>query len=88
VSLVSFVGTLALGVAMLQTDAALITLRRAATAAARTRARVAATSFGVAMAGGGAGSLALPGVTVHAGPARVRATTTVRGRTLELAIER
>ena len=88
VTIIAFFGTLALGVAMVQTDTALMTIRRAAMANARARARVAATSLAASLDAGASGVANLPGAEAHTDGAVVRATVTSRGVPLEIVVPR
>ncbi len=88
VTLVSFVGTLALAVAIVQTDAALTALRRAAHAAARIRARTAGSSLAASLPAGASGIADLPGAHAQADAASIRVTVSVRGRPLEVVVPR
>jgi len=88
VTFVTFLGTLALVVAMVQTDAALTAMRRAARACAHVRARAAAASLAASLPPGGQASVTLPGASATAAPGHLEATALYRGRPLALTLPR
>ena len=87
-SFISFMGTLAIGLAILQADASMTALRRSTAAAARARARAAGASLAASLGPSDSGSLELPGVSAHAEPGVVRVQVTVRGQPLEVRLPR
>lgn len=88
VTVVAFMGTLAIGVAIVQTDASLMAMRNAARATARARARVAGASLAATLPPDAAGSVDLPGVRARAVAGSVQVEVSVRGKPLEVVIPR
>ena len=88
VAFISFMGTLAIGVAILQCDTALTAVRLAANATARARALTLASSYGASLSPDATGTLEVPGVIVTAERSLLRARVLFRGELLEFAIPR
>lgn len=88
VGIVAFMGTLAIGVAMLQTDSALTAFRRAAHAQAGLRARLVASSLAAALPDGRAATAELPGAKASATTTDVRVEVQMRGRPFVVVVPR
>lgn len=88
VSIVSFMGTLAIGVALLQTDTAITAFRRAAHAQANLRARLAASSLAAALPDGRAAKAELPGAKATATATDVTVEVHLRGRPFVVVMPR
>ena len=88
VTVVAFMGTLAIGVALVQTDTALTAYRFAAHAQAHLRAQLAGASLGAALAPGAAGAGELPGVKASAEARAVTVEVSLRGRPVVVVVPR
>lgn len=88
VAFISFMGTLAIGVAILQVDTALGAVRQAANATARVRARLAACSYSASLSPDQNGSVDVPGVMVTAERGQMRARVRFRGEPLDITVPR
>jgi hypothetical protein len=88
VAFISFMGTLAIGVAILQCDTALGAVRLAANATARVRARTMASSYAASLTPDATGTVETPGVMVTAEKGQIRARVLFRGEPLEITIPR
>lgn len=88
VAVVAFMGTLALGLAMVQTDTAVGAFRHAAHASAHLRARVAGSTLAAALDTGATATVEWPGAKATAEAERVRVEMRLRGAGFEVIIPR